>query len=331
MSFGEFVYRKLFGRTLSTISMASGTGLLDLKTCEYDAETLRVVGLRPDQLSPLGDLKDTFAGLHEPYAKRWPALKDVPWHPPVGDGACSNVGTGCVGPERIAVMIGTSGAMRVVWEKEAVDIPWGLWCYRIDRRRIVFGGALSEGGNLVEWCRHTFKLGTAEEVEREIAALEPDAHGLTFLPFLAGERSPGWAAHARAVIAGLHLASKPVDILRAGMEAVALRFALIYDLLKGAVPQAKEVWATGGALMNSAAWTQILADALGCPIVRCVEPEASSRGAAILALESMGVLKRLEDVSHAHCGVHAPDAGRHQKYRQALARQQHLYDLLIRV
>ena len=114
------------------------------------------------------------------------------------------------------------------------------------------------------------------------------------------------------------------------MEAIALRFALIYELLKGAVPQARQVWATGGALMNSAAWTQILADALGCPIVRCVEPEASSRGAAMLALEAMGVLKRLEDVTHSDCGTHEPDAARHQKYRQALARQRHLYDLLIK-
>lgn len=331
MSFGEWAFRRLFGRELCTISMASGTGLLDVHACEYDAATLKLVGLRPDQLSPLGDLKDVHRGLLEPYASRWPALKDVPWHPAVGDGACSNIGTGCVNPERIAVMIGTSGAMRVVWEKDRVEVPWGLWCYRIDRRRVVFGGALSEGGNLVDWCRHTLKLGAPEEVERELAALEPDAHGLTFLPFLAGERSPGWQAHARAVVAGLRLASKPVEILRAGMEAIALRFALIHELLKGAVPQVKQVWATGGALLSSLAWIQMLADAIGVPIVRCLEHEASSRGAAMLALEARGVLQRLEDVVPADCGTLAPDAARHQKYRQALVRQRHLYDLLIKI
>src|SRR6185436_15906951 len=187
MSFGEFLFQRLFGRTLCTISMASGTGLLDINACAWDAETLRSIGVAPEQLAPLGDLKDSFRGLRDAYAKRWPSLKELPWTPPVGDGACNNLGSGCSTPERITVMVGTSGAMRVVSATDRIAIPWGLWCYRADRRRVVLGGALNEGGNLVDWCRRTLRLGAPEQVEREIAAMEPDAHGLTFLPFLAGE------------------------------------------------------------------------------------------------------------------------------------------------
>src|SRR5579859_7267508 len=198
LSFGEFLYLRLFGKSLVTVSMASGTGLLDINACRWDPETLAAAGLAVDQLQPLGDVKNAFIGLGAPYAKRWPLLRDLPWTPPVGDGACSNLGSGCSTPSRLCVMVGTSGAMRVVSTVDRLEIPWGLWCYRVDRRRVVLGGALNDGGNLVEWCRKTFRLGEPDAVEKELAAMEPDAHGLTFLPFLAGERSPGWAEIGRA-------------------------------------------------------------------------------------------------------------------------------------
>jgi len=330
MSFGEFLYGRLFGRTLCTVSMASGTGLLDINACDWDRDILRTVGVAPEQLSPLGDVKDVLTGLHDRYATRWPALSTVPWTPPVGDGACNNLGSGCATPERIAVMVGTSGAMRVVSATDRIDIPWGLWCYRADRRRVVLGGALNDGGNLVEWCRRTFQLGPSDAVEKEIAAMEPDAHGLTFLPFLAGERSPGWVARARASIAGLSLDTKPAQILRAGMEAVALRFELIRGMITSSFPEAKEIVASGGALRESPAWTQILADAMGRPILPSAEPEASSRGAALLTLEALGMIPRVEDLPASFGPAVASHPARHAKYAAALARQKDQYAKLVR-
>jgi gluconokinase len=329
VSFGEFLFRRLFGRSICTVSMASGTGLLDINRCDWDAETLLALGLGADQLSPLGDVKDAFVGLSGPYAARWPALRETPWTPPVGDGACNNLGSGCATPDRIAVMVGTSGAMRAVCAVDRIDIPWGLWCYRADRRRVVLGGALNDGGNLAEWCRRTFQLGSPDEVERQIAAMAPDSHGLTFLPFLAGERSPGWNAQARASISGLSLDTKPAQILRAGLEAVALRFELIRGMLCEAVPQAKEIVASGGALRESPAWVQILADAMGRPILPSAEPEASARGAALLTLESLGMVPKLEDLP-ASFGPPVPsDPARHAAYARALARQKDYYTKLV--
>ncbi|HVE40104.1 MAG TPA: gluconokinase, partial [Planctomycetota bacterium] len=307
LSFGEFLYSRLFGRTLCTVSMASGTGLLDINACDWDPEILQAVGIAREQLSPLGDVKDAFTGLRDPYGQRWSALKDVPWTPPVGDGACNNLGSGCATPERIAVMVGTSGAMRVVSETPRIEIPWGLWCYRADRRRVVLGGALNDGGNLLDWCRRTLNLGAPEEVERELAAMEPDRHGLTFLPFLAGERSPGWVAHARGAVTGLRLDTKPVQILRAALEAVALRFELIRGLICGSFPQAREIVASGGALRESPAWTQMMADAMGRPILPAAEPEASARGAALLTLEALGMIPRLQDLPSSFGAAISPD------------------------
>lgn len=327
MSFGEFLFMKLFGTPSVGVSMASASGLLDVHRLEWDGEVLEAAGLRSDQLSPLSEAPRQ--GLRPPYDSRWPVLAGVPWFPPAGDGACSNVGSGGISPERVCVMVGTSGAMRVVLEAPRIAPPWGLFCYRVDRRRYVVGGALSGGGNLIAWLFDTLRMGgRPSDLEEAVGALEPDGHGLTLLPFIAGERSPGWAAEARVTISGLNLHTRPIDILRAGLESVALRFAVLYDLIREAIPHTREVVATGGALLGSPAWIQILADVLGCPVIASAEAEASSRGAALLALESMGIL-RLEEAPAGTGRLFEPDSRRHGRYRAALERQVRLYEAVV--
>jgi gluconokinase len=327
MSFGEYLHLRLFGRAVASVSMASATGLLDIRSGAWDEEVLEAVSVRSGQLWPLGE--EPLRGLRVAYGKRWPALRDVPWFPPVGDGACNSLGSGCMTAERVALMVGTSGATRVVHRASRAAAPEGLFCYRQGRDRYVVGGALSEGGNLVEWIRETFRVDPVA-AEREVAAMPPDGHGLTFLPFIAGERAPGWAGDARAAIAGIGLSTRPLDVLRAGLEAVALRFAIIHERLAAAVPEAREVVATGGALLRSPSWMQIMADALGRVVIASAEPEASSRGAALLALEGLGLVPRIEDLPAALGAAFAPDAARHDAYRGALDRQRWLYDLLVR-
>jgi gluconokinase len=324
VSFGELALQRLTGQRAVSVSMASGTGLLDVHTCTWDPEMVELLGLEPDQLGPLVDLQPTAT------ATRWPRLVGVPWLPAAGDGACSNVGAGCATPERFAVMVGTSGAERAVWSPEAgFAVPWGAWCYRVDAQRAVVGGALNDGGSLLDWLRGALRL-PGLDVEAELAAIEPDSHGLTVLPFWAGERNPGWADDARGALVGMRLATRPVDILRACLEAVALRFAEIDGILLQALPHAGEVIATGGALLHSAAWMQILADVLARPVLASAEAEASSRGASLLALEALQLLDvPLERQAPAFTARFEPDLSRAERYRAALDRQRRLYDALV--
>ena len=297
MSFGEYLGLRLFGEHRTSVSMASGTGLFDQWACRWDPAILDTLEVSPDQLGPIVDLDRPFRGLRPEFAGRWPALARVPWLPALGDGACSNVGAGCTTPEKAALMVGTSGAMRICLPAESVTIPQGLWCYRVDRRRLLLGGSLSNGGSLYAWLTETLRLPPAEEVERELRAMPPDAHGLTVLPFLAGERSVGWVASARAAVVGLSLATRPMDVLRAGLESVAYRFALIHAELREACPAFREVIATGGALLASPAWTAMMADVLGVPLTPSTEAEGSSRGAALLASEALGLIPSLDAVA----------------------------------
>ena len=243
------------------------------------------------------------------------------------------------------MMVGTSGAMRVAWRTDDVAIPERLWCYRIDRQRVVMGGALSNGGNLLEWLRDTLNLpiGSRDptkeslpdqlrEIESDIAALEPDGHGLIFLPFLAGERSPSWAADARGTISGLRLHTQPIEIIRAGYEAIGYRFALLHELLTATVPEigaaSHPVVASGGALLHSPAWLQIMADALSTPVAASQVPEASCRGAALLALEALGAIDDLESLPAPLGTTYTPIAANTARYAAAAGRQRDLYDLL---
>jgi gluconokinase len=147
------------------------------------------------------------------------------------------------------------------------------------------------------------------------------------LPFWSGERSTGWSADARGGIFGLTQHTKPIDIVRAALEGIAYRFALIARALEAVAPEATVV-ATGNALRSSPVWLQIVADVLGRPIMLSGSSEASTRGAALLALEAVGKIGSIEDVSVPVEAVFEPDKARHGRYQQGLRRQQELYEHL---
>ena len=279
VSFSDF----LRGTPETSLSMASGTGLLDLTTNAWDAELLEALGLD---------------------AERLPRIVDQPvWL----DAVCSNLGAGCVGTTRAALMVGTSAALRILYETERPQPQPGLFLYRVDERRVIEGGALSDGGNLHHWLKETLAEGRT--------AVKDD-HGLVVLPFLGGERSTGWDPHQTGAILGLTFETTPADIRRAALEGVGYRFAAVADLL----PDVEEIVATGGAMLKDREWVQIMADALARPVtLSCVE-EASLRGAAVAVLAEPNDAP-LGDVFH-------PREERADAYRSGRERQQRLYEVL---
>ena len=137
LSFWDLVHQRLFGMPLTGVSMASGTGLLELADCRWDAGLLSLLDVGEDQLAVLGEAGQ---GLQPQFAVRWPDLKSVPWVCAAGDGALANLGSNCVDPSQRALTVGTSGALRVLYRGLPDRVPDGLWCYRLDRERVVVGG-----------------------------------------------------------------------------------------------------------------------------------------------------------------------------------------------
>ncbi len=330
ISLGEYLELKLFGETAVSYSVASWTGLLNRFELAWDRQLLAGLPIRREQLSPLTDLDRPRQGLKFGFEKRWPELAGVPWFPAVGDGAAANIGSGCNSSRQVAVTMGTTTALRVVLPTPPPHLPPGLWCYLVDGRRSLLGGALSEGGSLYAWMNSILALPAEPSLEHALAEREPDSHGLTVLPFLAGERAPGWAGHARGTLHGLSLATTPLDILRAGMEAVAYRISLVFELLRPMVPENAQLIAGGGALLHSPAWIRMVTDVLGRPVAVSTVEETSGRGAALLALEALGALKGLEEAPSFTGTVYEPDPARHSRYQQGLERQKALYEKLVK-
>ena len=332
LSFGEYLHRRFLGKSVCCLSMASGTGMLVTRARAWDSELPRVLGVQPEQLPPLGDLRDSVQGLVPEFASRWPALRDVPWFPAIGDGAAANVGSGCASEENWALTIGTSSAIRVVVSPDEVVPSTGLWLYLLDARRGLLGGALSEGGNLLAWLEATIKLPPLIAADPLIAALSPDGHGLTILPFITGERSPGWHTGAAMDIIGLNAHTTPADILRASLEAIAYQLNMVYDELLQSTAQreiAPTLIGSGGALLNSPTLQSILANTLDTPLYPSLEREASARGVALLALEGLDIVSDVAQVPVKLEAPVLPEERLHTIYQLGAERQKKLYQVLL--
>jgi gluconokinase len=289
VSFSDYLLLKLTGELRTSVSMASGTGLFDPNRLAWDEETLDACRVEAGQLAPVSD---------EPVHGVWPAL---------GDGACSNVGSGCVMRGRAAIMVGTSAATRVVFDAAAAEPRPGLFLYRVDEKRFCLGGALSDGGNLYAWLQETLRDPHGEP---------SPAHGLTFLPFLGGERALGWDADRRGMIAGLSFATTPADIAQAALEGVMYRIA---DVLS-AIGDIESYVATGAGLLANERWLQTLADVLGRPVEVSAVAEGSARGAAMVALERLGLPSPPAPVAR----VVEPRLDRHEIHLSAIEEQRKL-------
>lgn len=294
VSFADYLFLRLTGELRTTLSTASGSGLLDLRSRSWDGELLAELGVGEELLPPLSE---------EPVGTSYP---------PLGDGACSNLGSGCVTPDRAALMIGTSGAYRVVRQGEPAPRD-GLFSYLLDEDRVVEGGSISDGGNLLAWLERTLKPESHEPAEA-------DAHGLTFLPLLGGERSPGWNPRATGAISGLTFEADPAGLRQAALEGVAYRVAEIAERL----PEVGEVVATGGALLKDEWWMQVFADVLALPVTASAVEEGSARGAAVHVLERVGADPDPAPLSETY----EPNRERTAIYAEARERQRQLYQRL---
>jgi len=239
-------------------------------------------------------------GAKNPYWKRWPELRAETCRLflGVGDGAAANVGSRCGGEGRICVTIGTSAAVRVVVKGGEVGkfvVPKGLWCYRVDGDRLLVGGALTDGGSVVEWLRQLLGLEEDEDFEdimKEVGEGRGDKGQGTVVPFFSGERSTGWRGNATSAMVGITKGAGKADFVRMNLEGISFRLAAIVDLLKssigGGMGKGKEILvASGTGLDKNRVWRQMISDSCGMDMAVLKEGEATSRGVAMLLSEAL--------------------------------------------
>jgi len=321
-SLGEYILARLIGQPLAGTSTVAWTGLLDRRTGQLDAELLAAAGAGPEQLSPPRD-----ATQPAPSAApvRWPALARAAWFPVITDGFASNIGSGASDATVLTASTATSGALRVLLDGPADPLPFGLWNYRVDARRTLLGGAINDVGRALDWAQNTLRLSPALA---DVLTAPPSQATPLVLPYLTGERAPGWAGGARAVLGGVSAATDADTLYRGIVEGVAMTYARVADELHPAAPQVVEVAASGRVSNDQPEWLQILADVLARPVTHVTRRRTTQRGTALLALDVLA--PDTPRAPRATGTTYEPQTAHAEHYTERRARFAELYDALVR-
>ncbi|MGM0880608.1 MAG: gluconokinase [Bacillota bacterium] len=314
ISIKEYVFFKLFGRYVIDYSIASATGMFNLKQLQWDDEALRIAGVTADRLSELVPTTYRLDGLDEGFAKQMNLLASTPFIVGASDGVLSNLGVNAIEPGVVAVTIGTSGAIRAVTDKPVTDPKGRIFCYALTENHWVIGGPVNNGGMIFRWVRD--QIGTAEiasakqlgvdpyELLTELAAkVKPGSDGLIFHPYLSGERAPLWDANARGSYFGLGLHHKKEHLIRAALEGVIYNLYTVLMALEELIGKPTKIQATGG-FARSELWRQMMADIFDQELHVPESIESSCLGAVILGLYSLGEVESLHVVSEMVGGSH---------------------------
>jgi gluconokinase len=308
ISIKEYVWWRLFGKYQVDHSLASATGLMDIRRLEWYPESLALAGIEPGQLSTPVLVTHIETALL-PEARRLLAGGDtlpegMRFIIGGGDGAMANLGSGAVRHGETALTIGTSGAIRMTVTRPEDDPLARVFNYIIGDGYYICGGATNNGGNVLQWYidrvmgsgRATGeKEGGEDDLHRRIAEADhvaPGCEGLIFLPYLQGERAPVWNADAKGVFFGVRSLHDHRHFLRACLEGVSYSLYQIGVSLVETVGPIEHIYASGG-FTRSAAWLQMVADIFGKKVHVTGLADASAIGAAMTGMYACGLTSDL--------------------------------------
>lgn len=330
ISIKEYVFYHLFGEYAVDHSIASATGLLNLKALDWDEGALEVAGITRDRLSPLVPTTHKMVGLPEEVAKELGINCDVPFIVGANDGVLSNLGVNAIEQGVVALTIGTSGAIRTVTDRPVTDPKGRIFCYALTENHWVIGGPVNNGGMVLRWLRDEICHEEVEEAKRlgvdaydliteKITKVQPGADGLIFHPYLAGERAPLWNANARGSFFGLGMHHKKEHMMRAVLEGINLNIYTVLLALEEIIGVPDKIHATGG-FAKSAVWRQMLSDVFNQEVLIPESVESSCLGAVVLGLYALGEIEDLTVVSEmvGTTKSHVPDQQQVKVYTELI-------------
>ena len=275
----DYIRFKLTGIKATEVSDASGTGIFDVPNRRWSTEMMAALEIDPSIFPPCFES-------HEASSK---TASGIPVVGGGGDQAAAAVGTGAVNNGVISVSLGTSGVVFTAIDGPQYDIAGAAHTFcHANGGWHAMGVMLSCGGAL-RWYRDTLCAGmTYDEIAAEAEFIEPGAGGLTFLPYLTGERCPHNDPFARAAFGGLTLGHTHAHLSRAVFEGVSFGLLDGMNLLRGLGAKADEIRITSGGA-KSRFWVQLLADLFQTPCVTLACDEGPAYGAAILAGVGIGL------------------------------------------
>jgi xylulokinase len=319
----DWVNLRLTGKTFTDYSYASGSGIYDLLSWKYSPEFIRASGLAESLFPPIVPSTTIVGTLTAQAAESLGLPRSVKVACGGVDNSCMALGARSIGEGRVYTSLGSSAWIAVSSAKPVLDPKMKPYVFTHVMPGL-FTSAVSifAAGSSFRWLRDVLCDGGASYDEMTgLAATSPvGANKLLFNPSLAGGSCLEPSPHIRGAFAGLDLRHTRADLMRAGMEGIAMNLGAVLDVLRRFVPLSSEMLMVGGG-SKSAAWRQIFADVYQMDCVKTnIDQEAGSLGAAAVAAVGAGLWKGFDRVDQVHKvqSVQKPIAANAAAYRRLM-------------
>lgn len=291
----SFLFEWLTGESVSDMSTAGTTQLLNMNDFQWDEELLSRLKLSPDQFPRVEEGPAYMAPLKKQLCVAWGLNEDVKVLLGLFDGAALAVGLSGLQEDVGIINVGTTAMLRVPGDQPALDQNENkrLQAYALKKGLFLNGGAINNAALPLDWMHNNlFNVDVHAEDLRKITHEPP----LFSLPYLTGERDSKTGPYASGVFFGIRRDHKAIDFTRSVLEGVAYSMRYLYDGLKENNLHVKEIRMGGGGV-NIKAWPQIFADVLGVPVVISTTNEVALVGSTMMALTAAGVFKDLNEAT----------------------------------
>ena len=333
------IRRRLTGEFATEVSDASGMLLLDVARRTWSTELLSKLQLDADLLGRCYESEEVTGKLTSQAAETLGLSTDCIVVGGAGDCAAGAVGNGIVTKGVLSTSLGTSGVVFVHSDEVKID-PEGrvhTFCHAVHGKWHMMGVNLSAGGSL-QWFRNALcqadvaaakkkKTDVYNLLTEEAGKAPAGSHGLFFLPYLSGERTPHADPDARGCFVGLTLSHGRGHLIRAVMEGVTYSMRESLAIFEGLDVPIRQIRASGGGARSSL-WRQIQADMFGRKVVTINSEEGPAYGVALLAAVGAGAYRDITEACSATIRVvqqTAPNRAAKKVYDRAFPIYQQLY------
>ncbi|HEX5075830.1 MAG TPA: xylulokinase [Gemmatimonadaceae bacterium] len=330
----DFIRYRLTDALACEPSDASGTLMFDPARLEWSDEILAAVDVPRTLLPDVGGSSEVLGRVTAEAASATGLRGGTPVIGGGADNACGAAGVGVITPGEAVASWGTSGTVLAPTAKPLVDpaLRAHTFCHVVPGTWYVMGVVLSAGGAFA-WYRDQFARelagspGVDAMLDAEAASVPPGAEGVTFLPYLQGERTPHRNASARGAFLGLSLAHSRAHMTRAVLEGIAFALRDSLSILQELGLSPSQLLLTGGGAKSSFI-RQLQADVYGVPVSTVNREEGPAYGAALLAAVGAGAFPDVASAARATLtrrGAGHPDSRAHGDYQVAYDRFRESY------
>ncbi len=327
----DYIRFRLTGELGTDPSDASATLLFDIVNSRWSDEMCKLLDIDSGLLPPVIESAEVAGGVTKTASGETGLAEGVSVVGGGADNACAAVGAGAVSSGDALFSVGTSGTVVAPTDSPVTDPGMRIHSMRhaIPSTWYLMGVVLSAGAALDWWRRSSGGIGFNELVA-EAGAVEAGSGGVTFLPYLTGERTPHADANARGVFFGMHGGTERAHMTRAVMEGVSFALRDSLELMTELDVHPSEAVAVGGGA-SSGMWLQMLSDVVDLPLRTVGPSEGAPLGAAMLAAVGAGRFGSVVDAGTAWLtGLDSvgPDASVRGTYDDAYGRYRVLYPAL---